>query len=46
MLDYEVAFVADAKAAADDAAQNAALAGMAVSFANVKTTEQVIGQLR
>ncbi|MHC1547878.1 cysteine hydrolase family protein [Phyllobacterium sp. K27] len=46
MLDYEVAFVADATAAADDAAQNAALSGMAVSFANVKTTEQVIGQLR
>lgn len=45
MLGYEVVFVADATATADDAAHNGALLPLAKYFANVKTTEQVIQKL-
>jgi ureidoacrylate peracid hydrolase len=45
MLGYEVIFVADATATADDAAHNGALLPLAKYFANVKTTDQVIRKL-
>jgi ureidoacrylate peracid hydrolase len=45
MLGYDVVFVADATATADDAAHNGALLPLAKYFANVKTTDQVIQKL-
>lgn len=45
MLGYDVIFVADATAAADDAAHNGALLPLAKYFANVKTTDQVLRKL-
>jgi ureidoacrylate peracid hydrolase len=46
MLNYDVVFVADATAAMDDQSHNATLATMALIFADVKTTDQVIANLR
>lgn len=45
MHHYKVIFVADATAGFDDASHNAALTTLAICFANVKTTEQLLQKL-
>src|SRR5260221_2017650 len=45
MMNYKVAFVSDGNAALTDAEHNATLGSMAISFADVMTTNEVVAKL-